>query len=448
MKTFLKIIAIFIVVLVTECAYGNTSKITEIRSWAAGEYTRIVFDLDAPVHYTAQRDPQSHCITINFSGCVNTTGKKSFTIDDDLVRELVVQNCQDQTIKAHIRLTEDTEYKIFSLLKYRNKPDRIVVDIDNPTFHHKEEKILNTIQNQKQDNWIVVIDPGHGGEDPGAIVQRKYREKDIVLAVAKELKMYLDLEPDIKAYLTREGDYYLPLKKRVDIAHKYQADLFVSLHVNASKKPSAHGASVYYLSEKGVSDKASKLLANRENAADLIGGVDLSHEKDDYLSSILIDLAQTYTLNESIGLGQMVLDSLLSINKIRKDGPNALKCANFAILKSPSVPSVLIELSYLTNKKDLKLLTNKEYQEQMGFSIAMGIKKALQAKPRDNHPAHTIAKSDDRGQQYKIHTVSKGENLFRIATRYNVKLSYLMSVNNIKDSSHIRIGQKIRIPAL
>ncbi|MGA1867244.1 MAG: N-acetylmuramoyl-L-alanine amidase [bacterium] len=451
-KVWIKICAIFIILIVTRSAYGRESRITEIRSWAAGEYTRIVFDLDAPVTYKATEDNKSHCINIDFSECINATSRNSFTINDDLVKGLFLKKSNNKKTTAQIKLCHNTDYKIFTLLKYRNKPDRVVIDISNPKFHNKEEEILQTIQNQKENNWIIVIDPGHGGEDPGAIVKRRYKEykeKDIVLNVARELKAYLDLEPNIKAYLTRTGDYYLPLKKRVEIAHKYQADLFVSLHVNASKKSSAYGASVYYLSQKGVSDKASQLLANRENASDLIGGVDLSQEEDDYLSSILIDLAQTYTLNESITLGQVVLDCLLAIEDIKKDGPDGLKCGNFAVLKSPSIPSILIELSYLTNNKDLKLLTNKKYQGQMGQHIAMGIKKSLNARPQNIHQApHKVAKTHATQEKYKVHTVKKGENLWRLATYYKVNLSYLMSVNNIKDSSHIRIGQKLKIPIL
>ena len=447
-KTFIILFLFFTIFLVNSTLHAHITKITEIRSWDSGEYTRIVFDLNSSVKFQAKKNYNKPIsINITLSQCINATGKNSFKIVGELAERITVKRLKNSQVKVYVILNQDTEYKIFSLSKFRNKPDRLVIDIANPDYHNNEQRIINTINTQKEQNWIIVIDPGHGGEDPGAIGKGKCMEKDIVLAVGKKLKTCFDSEPNIKAYLTRTGDYFIPLRKRVEIAHKYHADIFISLHANACKKPQKSGASVYYLSKKGASDKASQLLAKLENASDLIGGVNLELENDDYLGSILIDLAQTHTLNRSISAGEVILENISSIKGIRKDGKSALKCANFAVLKSPKIPSVLVELSYITNSHDLKLLTNKENQKVISQKIASGVQQLLKGWVKDTpNYAKTAQKIDNT--QYKIHTVKKGETLWRIAHNYGLKLSYLKTINGIKDGSHISAGQRLKIPSM
>jgi N-acetylmuramoyl-L-alanine amidase len=433
---FLTVLFVFISCLP---AFAMTS-LMAIRSWTAPGYTRIVFDLDRPVLFQELKTNDSRKISIEFRNCRNATSMKKCHIDWKLIESLRLINSSPNSLIIEITASESMDYHIFYLRKYESKPDRIVIDIKNPVYAQKEKETKKEIESLKKANWIVVIDPGHGGEDPGAIGKEGWKEKDIVLSVGKKLKNFFDKIPGIKAYLTRDGDYFLSLRERIEIAHKFQADLFMSLHANASLKKSTKGASVYYLSRDGATDEASALLADKENASDKIGGIPLG--KDTLLDSILIDLVQTRTINESIDLGEKVLEELIKIKGLEKEG---LKCANFGVLKSPSIPSVLIELAYLSNQSDIKLLGSKNYQKQMAKNICEGVSKFLFENPTKQKPKQVIAKANAL-EDYEIHIVRKGETLWRIATIYGIPLDIIRNLNELNSSSILLVGQKLKIP--
>ncbi|MGA1842850.1 MAG: N-acetylmuramoyl-L-alanine amidase, partial [bacterium] len=388
----------FVIVFVSSLPTSATTSLIDVRSWTAPSHTRIVFDLNRPVLFQERRNEDPQTISIEFRNCKNATSKKEWDIDNKLIESLKLKNSSSNSLNIEIKTSLTMEYHIFYLQKYETKPDRIVIDIKNPLSPQKEKETKKEIENLKKANWIVAIDPGHGGEDPGAISKDGFKEKDIVLSVGKKLKELLDKQPGIKAYLTRDGDYFLSLRERIEIAHKFQADLFLSLHANASRRQSANGASVYYLSRDGATDEASALLADKENASDLIGGIPLG--KDSLLDSILIDLAQTRTINESIDLGEKVLKELIKIKGIEKEG---LKCANFGVLKSPSIPSVLVELAYLSNSSDRKLLISNEYQREMARMIYSGVNKFLAECSPKEKSHRVVAKTDTSKHNYEIH---------------------------------------------
>jgi N-acetylmuramoyl-L-alanine amidase len=420
-----------------------STSLIDVRSWTAPAYTRIVFDLDRPVLFQEKHTKDSRKISIEFRNCKNATSRKKWHIDNcKLIESLKLEDSPHNSLYVEITTSISTKYHIFYLQKYETKPDRIVIDVKNPISAQKEKETKREIENLKKANWIVAIDPGHGGEDPGAISKDGFKEKNIVLSVGKKLKELLDKQPGIKAYLTRDGDYFLSLRERIEIAHKFQADLFLSLHANASRRKSANGASIYYLSRDGATDEASALLADKENASDLIGGIPLG--KDTLLDSILIDLAQTRTINESIDLGEKVLKELIKIRGIEKEG---LKCANFGVLKSPSIPSVLVELAYLSNSSDKKLLTSKKYQLEMAQMICGGIDKFLVESPSKEKSHRVVAQSDSSNQNYEIHIVRKGDTLWRIASFYGIPLEIIRKFNGLNSSSTLLVGQKLKIPS-
>jgi len=224
---------------------------------------------------------------------------------------------------------------------------------------------------------IVAIDAGHGGEDPGARGRLGTREKDVTLAIAKRLKIAIDKEPNMRAVLVRDGDYFIPLGQRVAKARRVQADLFVSVHADAWVKPDARGSSVFALSEKGATSTAARMLASKENQSDLIGGVNLG-AKDPVLARTLLDLSQTATINDSLKLARHVLSELGDVNDLHK---HSVEQAGFAVLKAPDVPSILVETAFISNPEEEKRLKDARYQDKIAGAILGGIKRYLAANP-------------------------------------------------------------------
>jgi N-acetylmuramoyl-L-alanine amidase len=223
----------------------------------------------------------------------------------------------------------------------------------------------------------IVLDPGHGGEDPGAVGRGGSYEKNVTLSVARRLKAKIDTEPNMRSLLTRDGDFFIPLHQRVAKARRVQADLFVSIHADAFIKPHARGSSVFVLSESGASSSAARWLAQRENAADLIGGVNLG-VKDPYLARTLLDLSQTATINDSVKLARAVLGELGHINTLHKA---QVEQAGFAVLKAPDIPSILVETAFISNPEEERRLNDEAYQDKMAEAILKGIKRYLAKNP-------------------------------------------------------------------
>jgi N-acetylmuramoyl-L-alanine amidase len=224
---------------------------------------------------------------------------------------------------------------------------------------------------------IVAIDAGHGGEDPGARGRHGTREKDVTLAIARRLKSAIDKEPNMRAVLVRDGDYFIPLAQRVSKARRVNADLFVSVHADAWVRPDARGSSVFALSEKGATSTAARMLAQKENQSDLIGGVNLG-VRDPVLARTLLDLSLTATINDSLKLGRHVLAELGDVNDLHK---HSVEQAGFAVLKAPDVPSILVETAFISNPEEEKRLKDSGYQEKMAAAILGGIKRYLAQNP-------------------------------------------------------------------
>ena len=236
------------------------------------------------------------------------------------------------------------------------------------------------VRNKRPDSVrliTVVIDPGHGGEDPGAIGRGGTHEKDVTLAIARKLKERIDREPNMRAVLTREGDYFIPLQNRVQKARRVNADLFVSVHADAFIRPDARGSSVFALSERGATSAAARWLAKRENDADLIGGVNLD-VRDPYLKQTLLDLSQTATINDSLKLGKHVLSELSEINNLHKP---RVEQAGFAVLKAPDIPSILVETAFISNPEEERRLRDDAYQNKMADALVSGIKRYFAKNP-------------------------------------------------------------------
>lgn len=282
---------------------------------------------------------------------------------------------------------------------------------------------------------IIEIDPGHGGKDPGATGQSGHQEKNIVLSIAKRLKRLIDKTPGMRGKLTRHGDYYVGLRKRLMLAREDGADVFISIHADAYKNRLSHGVSVFALSQKGATSEAARWLAEKENYSEL-GGVDLSEldDKSGLVRSVLIDLSQTATIGASLKLGEDVLENLDNLTVLHHDG---VEQARFVVLKSPDIPSILIETGFISNRDEEKLLANGWYQEKVAKSILKGIKHYFDKHP----PRHSFLAK--RLRQYRV---VRGDSLSKIAKRFHVPMKELKKMNHLS-SSRIAVGQLLMLPA-
>jgi len=246
-----------------------------------------------------------------------------------------------------------------------------------PPVNTTKEIIENKPTTKGLRQITIAIDAGHGGEDPGAMGATGSHEKEITLAIAKKLKAKIDEDPNMRGVLTRDGDYFIPLHMRVIKARKLQADLFISIHADAFTNPAARGSSVFALSEKGATSASARYLAKKENESDLIGGVSLN-VKDPLLAKTLLDLSQTATINDSLKLGKAVLGNIGEINKLHK---NHVEQAGFAVLKSPDIPSILVETAFISNPDEERRLNDEAYQDKLVASILAGVRKYFSTNP-------------------------------------------------------------------
>ncbi len=318
------------------------------------------------------------------------------TADDPYIQGLRVGRNRPGVVRVVLDLKTEVKPQIFTLKPIGEYGHRLVLDIyptvevdplvaliEKEERERREKKLSADPKPEEKPKASVarlatiVIDPGHGGEDPGAIGRRGSREKHITLTIAKRLKALIDAEPGMRAVLTRDGDFYLPLHLRVDKARKVRADLFVSIHADAFIRPNARGSSVFALSEKRATSEAARWLANKENDADLIGGVNLD-VKDKYLAQTLLDLSQTATIDHSLRLGSSVLKRLGGVNTLHKP---RVEQASFAVLKAPDIPSILVETAFISNPDEEKRLNDESYQDKLARAILDGIREYFAKHP-------------------------------------------------------------------
>jgi N-acetylmuramoyl-L-alanine amidase len=350
------------------------ARLLEVRQWSAPDHTRVVADLEgSPAHEVlAQTDPL--VFTVQLRGIVLPRGSQELPVDDPIIRKIRIEPDGREGVRLSLFLVKPGRLNVFLLKPFENKPDRLVIDVSRPDLEEREKEQRQFSRELKaKKKRIVVIDAGHGGDDPGAIGPRKTMEKDIVLALAQNLQKNLDATGEIRAFLTRRGDYFVPLNDRVKIAEEYGADLFISLHANGSRSRQTRGTSIYCLSLKGASDKATQVLAQKENESDMLGGTSLVPARKD-LDTILLDLEQTQAINESLHLGGLALSELGRVNQIQFAQPRQ---AGFAVLKAPQYPSILIETAYITNPNEEVFLRKKSFQDRLCQAVAAAVKKYL-----------------------------------------------------------------------
>nr|WP_309565628.1 N-acetylmuramoyl-L-alanine amidase [Methylobacillus flagellatus] len=402
-------------------------QVSAARVWPAEDYTRITLETSKPVSHgmVMLKDPERLVLdldNVELGAVLKGLGEK-INPNDPYIRQVRVGNFKPGTVRIVVDLKAEIKPQVFTLPPAGEYKDRLVLDIypaQDPLMAMLEQRgkpenaqaplpelqvapespaiadvtpdvapgspsadkpaaVVAPPSNKKPDARMITIaiDAGHGGEDPGAKGAKGSYEKNVTLAIAKKLKTAIDAEPNMRGVLTRDGDYFIPLHGRVVKARKMQADLFVSIHADAALSAQARGSSVFALSETGATSAMARLLAQRENESDLIGGVSLG-VKDPNLARTLLDLSQTATINDSLKLGKLVLDHMGTINTLHK---RHVEQAGFAVLKSPDIPSILVETAFITNPEEERKLNDGAHQDKLVSSILSGIKKYFAANP-------------------------------------------------------------------
>ncbi|MEC5386217.1 N-acetylmuramoyl-L-alanine amidase [Uliginosibacterium sp. H3] len=430
-RSLLKAGGALMTVLVSPVALGADTKVLAVRVWPAQDYTRVTLEGGDALRYTAQVVKNPERLVVDLEGVEFNSVLQSLPskiIDADPYIKLIrAGRNRPGVVRLVVELKGEIRPQIFTLAPVGNYGHRLVLDLyptqpvdpllaliekstpenaaagntnPNPelakadpakidpaqpkleitrqTIEITPDKRTETIQKTRVTRLITIaLDPGHGGEDPGAVGRAGTYEKHVTLSIGKRLKALIDNEPNMRAMLTRDADFFVPLGQRVQKARRVEADLFVSIHADAFIKPEARGSSVFILSERGASSTAAKWLAQKENAADLIGGINVG-VRDSHLARTLLDLSQTATLNDSTKLAKAMLSEIGGINTLHR---GAIEEASFAVLKAPDIPSILVETAFISNPEEEKKLADEDYQDKMAAAMLRGIKRYFAKNP-------------------------------------------------------------------
>ncbi len=433
-KNMRKIAAILLMLVCWPLLAGQTV-VNNLRIWAAPDHTRLVFDTSHPVNHKLFTLKKPDRLVIDINGA-RLTGPMPAVSDNPLIKQLRSAQRKDGTLRVVLDLDTQIHPKSFVLRPNSQYGHRLVVDLYGETARKPGDTVqkpVKQLDNNGMRDVIVAIDAGHGGEDPGAIGRRGTYEKQVVLAIARKLAGLIEKERGMKAVMIRDGDYYLGLRKRMDLARSHRADLFVSIHADSFRDPKARGSSVYTLSKRGASSEAARWLAESENSADLIGGVKLE-DKDDVLASVLLDLSQTGTGQASHEVAGKVLGRLRRVGRTHKP---TVQQAGFAVLRSPDVPSILVETAFISNPEEERKLLDPRHQQKVAGAVMDGLRGYFHDSPP---PGTLLAQLKSRQ-----HTIARGDTLGAIADRYNISLANLKSANGIAGDV-IQVGQVLMIP--
>jgi N-acetylmuramoyl-L-alanine amidase len=455
-------------------ATAHAASVENIRISQNANLTRVVLDLDKALEFQSFTLTNPHRLVVDIKAAKVNKALIAPTFNSAVVEKIRHAQHDQDTYRLVFDLKQATDYEIQPLGPEGEYSHRLLVDFkhgpatavdsnkpaqssnksvensaDKPTPNQTiventsaptqtttpadlPQATATTVRSRPvlpRRDIVVAIDPGHGGRDPGAIGRKGTREKDVVLAISRRLAKLIDNEPGMRAYMTRDRDEFITLRQRIQRAKQNGADMFISIHADAFQRTSAKGSSVYVLSPRGASSEAAQILADRENAADLAGGISLE-DKDDLLASVLLDLSQTASLEASLEVGNSVLSGLKRVGPVHK---KQVESAAFVVLKSPDIPSVLVETAFISNPEEERKLNDVNHQNKLAQSMLAGIRSYFQRNPITQQV---------KPQQ---HIVSSGDTLSTIAQRYRVNMSELKSTNNLQ-TSRLMVGDVLKIP--
>lgn len=380
---------------VSQVGLAAVSQVVAVRIWPASSYTRVTVESNRLLKYKqfALSNPDRVVVDIedvNLNSVLKGIGAQ-IRSDDPYIKSARVGQFDPKTVRMVFELKQNVKPQLFALAPVAGFKERLVMDLYPANAQDMQDPLLALLEDYNKGDLdkqvppsqsgpqpgkagrdrpiVIMLDPGHGGEDPGAIGKYKTREKDVVLQIARRLRALIEQEGNMKVYMTRNEDIFIPLKVRVAKAQKQRADLFVSIHADAFTSRQPSGSSVFALSTKGATSTAAKYLAQTQNASDLIGGV--SKSGDRYVDHTMFDMVQSLTIADSLKFGKAVLKQLGKINDLHK---NKVEQAGFAVLKAPDIPSILVETAFISNIEEERKLKTATFQQQVAESILAGIK--------------------------------------------------------------------------
>ncbi|WP_420538466.1 N-acetylmuramoyl-L-alanine amidase [Marinobacter subterrani] len=427
-------------------AFAGT-EVESARIWPAPDHTRLVFDTAGEVEHNIFSLSGPSRLVIDLKNTRLQADFSALDLSGSPIKRIRSAPRNGDDLRVVLDLKTDIKPRSFQLAPNQQYGHRLVIDLFDEAGRQQARPAKPTVTQDSagKRDIVVVIDAGHGGEDPGAIGPRGTREKDVVLKMAKTLAGLINDQPGYTAKLTRSGDYYIGLRKRTLLAREYNADLFVSVHADAFRTPEPNGASVFALSQRGATSETARWLANSENRSDLIGGAGgLSLDgRDETLAGVLLDLSMTASINASLGVGSAVLDKLGRVADLHKPG---VEQAAFVVLKSPDIPSILVEAGFISNPQEEKNLSTHWYRERLAGAIMKGIDGYFQRTP----PPGTLLAWQKKNSQGEVsaskYRIQRGDTLSGLARENQTTVSELMQFNDLRDD-RVMVGQTIRIPA-
>lgn len=431
-------IGFLVLLLASGSAAAAPAALKDIRVWGSPDSTRVVLDLTAPAAYSVFTLSGPERIVIDFDAIDADPKSIEAPAASGVVKSVRFGERGRHGFRIVLDVSEKVQAKAFLSPPNETYGHRLVVDLGHelPPAVPVPVKVAG---GDGQRDLVVAIDAGHGGEDPGAIGKAGTREKNVALAIAKKLADRINAEPGMRAVLTRTGDYFVKFKDRIGRARDNQADLFVSIHADAFMDRSVRGSSVYVLSTRRASSEAAKTLADRENAADLIGGVSL-HDKSDVLASVLLDLSQNAAISASRDAAGRVLTELDQVGQLKKSD---VQHASLIVLTSPDVPSMLVETAFISNPEEERRLRDPAYQERLAGAVHAGVRRYFYDNPPPGSRVAVLA-ARERGQALR-HIVSPGETLVDVAGRYAVSIDELRQRNHLETET-VASGTILEIP--
>ncbi|MGX5202720.1 N-acetylmuramoyl-L-alanine amidase [Aliikangiella sp. IMCC44632] len=414
-----------------------SAEVSGIRFWQDPEKTRLVFDLNAQVSYQLFTLDNPYRLVVDIDNAQLKTDTSKIEIPNSLVKKIRTSE-QPNKLRVVLDLENGVTTNDFTLKPFQDYGHRLVVDLKDKNAKKAIVKTADSVIKNKDRDIIIAIDAGHGGEDPGAIGPKGTREKTITLAVAKRLEAMINAERGMSAFLTRNSDYYVGLEKRTQLARENKADLFISLHADGFTDPRVKGASVWVLSNRGANSEMGKWLEQREKSSDLLGGVESLSNKDPLVAQVLLDLSMHYSVGASFKAADLVRQELS--RRMPHMHGKGLRKAAFMVLRMPDIPAMLVEMAFISNPNEEKILKTKRQQVRVAKAVLTGVKNYFIKHPPDGSLYASLAKS-------KSYKVRRGDTLSEIAQNFGVSTSQLISHNNLK-SSQLKVGQTLSIPGV
>lgn len=421
------------------------SEIDAIRVWRAPDHTRIVLDLSDKASYKLFTLENPSRVVIDMQDTRLSTSLSDLDVKDTPVSRLRGAPQAGGAYRLVMDMQRPARPNAFTLPANQEYGDRLVIDLYDQS---KPRIVKTTHQHLGKRDIVIAIDAGHGGEDPGATGPKRVREKNVVLSIARELKKLIDSTKGFRAVMIRDGDYYVGLRKRRDLAREAQADLFLSIHADAFRDKRVSGGSVFTLSQSGASSASAQFLADSENKSDRIGGVDLSN-KDDLLTTVLLDLSMTATQESSREAAKAILQEMGHVSKLHKP---SVEHAGFAVLKSPDIPSILVETGFISNPREAHRLSDPSHQKELAMAVFEGVIAYFNANAVEGTWVHWNRQNGGKPvnlasvREAKKYKVKYGDTLSGLALQHSVSVAELRRYNKLKSDS-IRVGQVIKIPA-